>query len=74
MIKCLNLDGDKKSALTDPEYFTPQKWTYMYDHSPLVKTLEKYIDYDKLKPNGNPNTRLILTAVNILNCRATDIW
>jgi NTE family protein len=54
-------------ALTDPEYFTPQKWTYIYDHSPLVKTLEKYIDYDKLKPNGYPHSRLILTAVNILN-------
>lgn len=53
-------------ALTDPEYFTPQKWTYIYDHSPLVKTLEKYIDYDKLKPSGHPNSRLILTAVNIL--------
>jgi NTE family protein len=57
----------KENALTDPEYFAPQKWTYMYDLAPLVKTLEKYIDYDKLKPNGNPNARLILTAVNILN-------
>ena len=56
----------KENALTDPEYFEPQKWTYMYDHVPLVKTLEKYIDYDKLRPNGNPNSRLILTAVNIL--------
>jgi NTE family protein len=56
----------KENALTDPEYFAPQKWTYMYDLSPLVKTLEKYIDYDKLRPNGNPNARLILTAVNIL--------
>jgi NTE family protein len=58
----------KQNALiTDPEYFAPQKWTYMYDLAPLVKTLEKYIDYDKLKPNGNPNSpRLILTAVNIL--------
>jgi NTE family protein len=56
----------KENALTDPEYFEPQKWTYMYDHSPLVKTLEKYIEYDKLRPNGNPNARLILTAVNIL--------
>jgi NTE family protein len=57
----------QETALTDPEYFTPTKWTYMYDHSPLVKTLEKYIDYDKLQPNGNPNSpRLILTAVNIL--------
>ncbi len=57
-------------ALTDPEYFTPQKWTYMYDYSPLVKTLEKYIDYDKLKPNGNPNSRLILTAVDILTAQS----
>jgi NTE family protein len=56
----------KEGTLTDPEYFTPQKWTYMYDHSPLVKTLEKYIDYNQLKPGGNPNSRLILTAVNIL--------
>ena len=60
----------KENALTDPEYFTPTKWTYMYDHSPLVKTLEKYIDYDKLQPNGNPNSpRLILTAVNILTAK-----
>jgi NTE family protein len=56
----------KENALTDPEYFEPQKWTYIYDHVPLVKTLEKYIEYDKLRPNGNPNARLILTAVNIL--------
>ncbi|HEX2231004.1 MAG TPA: patatin-like phospholipase family protein [Nitrososphaeraceae archaeon] len=55
-----------ETALTDPDYFAPQNWTYMYDHRPLVETLEKYIDYDKLKPNGNPNARLILTAVNIL--------
>ena len=55
-----------ENAFSDPEYFTPTKWTYMYDHSPLVNTLEKYINYDKLKPNGNPNARLILTAVNVL--------
>jgi NTE family protein len=57
----------KETALSDPEFFTPQNWTYLYDHTPLVKTLENYIDYDKLRPNGNPNSRLILTAVNILN-------
>jgi NTE family protein len=56
----------QETALTDPEYFAPQNWTYMYDLAPLVKTLEKYIDYNKLKPNGNPNARLILTAVNVL--------
>jgi NTE family protein len=52
--------------LTDPEYFEPAKWTYLYDLSPLANTLEKYIDYGKLKPNGNPNSRLIMTAVNVL--------
>ena len=53
-------------AFTDPKYFKPSEWTYLYDHSPLVKTLEKYIDYNKLKPNGKPNARLVITAVNVL--------
>ena len=53
-------------AFTDPEYFTPNKWTYLYDHSSLVKTAEKYIDYNKLQPNGKPNSRLIITAVNVM--------
>jgi NTE family protein len=53
-------------ALKDPQYFDPSRWTYIYDNSPLVKTLEKYIDYNKLQPDGHPNTRLIMTAVNIL--------
>jgi NTE family protein len=53
-------------AFTDPEYFTPNKWTYLYDHSPLVKTAEKYIDFNKLRPNGKPNSRLIITAVNVM--------
>ncbi len=57
-------------AFTDPQYFTPDKWTYLFDHSPLVKTLEKYIDYNKLKPKGNPNARLIMTAVNVLNAES----
>lgn len=41
-------------ALSDPEYFVPHEWTYLYDHSPLVNNLEKYIDYNKLQPNGRP--------------------
>ena len=53
-------------ALTHPQYLRPSEWTYLYDHSPLVKTLEKYINYNKLKPNGKPNARLIITAVNVL--------
>ncbi|MDQ3976776.1 MAG: patatin-like phospholipase family protein, partial [Thermoproteota archaeon] len=53
-------------AVKDPKYFRPYEWTYIYDHSPLASTLEKYINYDKLRPGGNPNTRLIITAVNVL--------
>ena len=56
-------------AFKDPEYFTPQKWTFLYDHLPIIRTLERYIDYDKLRPEGNSKIRLILTAVNVLNAR-----
>ena len=30
-------------ALTDPQYFEPAKWTYLYDHSPLAVTLQRYL-------------------------------
>jgi NTE family protein len=53
-------------SFTDPQYFTPYKWTYLFDHSPIVKTLEKYVDFRKLQPGGNSNARLIITAVNVL--------
>ena len=57
-------------VLADPEYSIPAEWTYIYDHSPLVKTLEKYIDYNRLKPTGgNSDTRLIMTAVNVLTAQ-----
>jgi NTE family protein len=29
----------------------PTQWTYIYDNTPLEKTLEKYIDFKKLSPN-----------------------
>ena len=59
------------------EYVQPSwKWTYMYDNSLLGKTIEKYIDFKKLSPktqqnnpndsNSNINTRLIITAVDVL--------
>lgn len=51
---------------TDPEYFQPEKWTYLYDITLLEKTLEKYIDYKKLGPDGKSNGRLIITAVKVL--------
>lgn len=50
----------------------PWYWTFIYDNSPLGKTLEKYIDFKKLSPamkysNNTKKIRLIVTAVNILN-------
>jgi NTE family protein len=62
----------------------PSRWTYVYDNTPLAKTLEKYIDFKKLSPearqsninnknnnnnnnnNKDNNTRLIITAVDVL--------
>ena len=54
----------------------PWKWTYIYDNSFITKTIEKYIDFKRLSPqtqqnnpndgNSNPNTRLIITAVDVL--------
>lgn len=53
-------------AARDPQYFRPDRWTYVYDHLPLASTLEKYVDYGKLRPGGSPNARLIITTVNVL--------
>ena len=52
----------------------PQNWTYLYDNTPLGKTIEKYVDFNKLAPqtrfadeDNNPDTvRLIVTAVDVL--------
>lgn len=61
----------------------PSQWTYVYDNTPLEKTLEKYIDFKKLSPNIKQNNtnnnanyddihndsspRLIITAVDVLS-------
>jgi NTE family protein len=68
-----NLD----SSQIEQYYQPPWKWTYIYDNSVLSNTLEKYIDFKKLSPrsqqnnthegNSNTNTRLIVTAVDVLN-------
>ena len=44
------MDKDKNSH--DSNILTlPNHWTYIYDNSPLQKTLEKYIDFKKLSPD-----------------------
>jgi len=55
-------------------YFDPRSWTYLYDHSSLEKTLNKYIDYKKLNLAGTKEKspevlRLIITAVDVLTAR-----
>ncbi|CAN5195265.1 patatin-like phospholipase family protein [soil metagenome] len=57
----------------DKDFFMPNYWTCIYDHSPLGKTLEKYIDYRKISPaytkegaSSSAIIRLIVTAVNVL--------
>ena len=53
------------------DYWDLPHWTSFYDTSPLLKTLEAHIDFDKLKPGnhdakaGNFAPRLILTATNL---------
>jgi NTE family protein len=77
------LFGNSKAFL--PKWFMPASsnycfpfdWTYLYDTSPLKKTLKEFIDFDKLKKNEfstrylsrnnkeNSSSRLIITATDI---------
>ena len=66
-------DGEEDGP--QPPYFTdPRSWTYLYDHSPLAKTLAKYVDYKKLnlavtKEELPQIRRLIITAVDVMTSR-----
>lgn len=55
-------------------FFEPRSWAYLYDHSPLAKTLDKYIDYKKLNLAATQEElpevlRLIITAVDVMTAR-----
>jgi NTE family protein len=73
-------EKDEKSILLNDEekewqkYFNPRSWTYLYDHAPLAKTLEKYIDYNKLNLAASKEElpgvlRLIITAAEVMSSR-----
>jgi NTE family protein len=56
------------------DFLNPRNWTYLYDHSPLAKTLDKYIDYKKLNLAATKQElpevlRLIITAVDVTTAR-----
>lgn len=58
----------------DQQTSDPRSWTYLYDHSPLGDTLERYIDYKKLnlaatKEELHSVLRLIITAVDVLTAK-----
>ena len=63
-------DKDEKGK----QYFDPRSWTYFYDHSPLAKTLDKYIDYKKLNLAATQEElsgviHLIITAVDVMTSK-----
>ena len=72
-----NFNNSNPKSLQMQDYVQPPwKWTYIYDNSVITKTIEKYIDFKRLSPqteqnnpnggNSNSNTRLIITAVDVL--------
>jgi NTE family protein len=67
--------SDGEEGGPKPQYFTdPRSWTYVYDHSPLAKTLDKYVDYKKLNLAATKEElpqirRLIITAVDVMTSR-----
>ena len=68
----LTKEGKELPFLSNP-FFDARSWTYLYDHTPLAKTLDKYIDYKKLNLVGqrrrSPTGRLIITAVDVLSAK-----
>ena len=69
-------DRNKREQLEHHHHydFLNPNWTYIYDHSPLAKTLDKYIDYKRLnlaptKEELPEVLRLIITAVDVLTAR-----
>ncbi len=60
-----------------PDYFLPYKWTFLYDKTPLKRTLMEYIDFKNLEKinvdtnnynkNGNDRkqSRLIITSTDM---------
>jgi NTE family protein len=69
-------DNTERSSSFSSSYpnFDTRSWTYLYDHSPLAKTLDKYIDYKKLNLAGKGEEshevlRLVITAVDVLTAK-----
>lgn len=61
-------------SVVSPIYGLPNPWClsmvepYLYDNAPMKKTLEDFVDFEKINKNSNP--RLIVTSVDIQNSKA----
>lgn len=67
-------DGQDYRKQQPFDFVDPRKWTYLYDHSPLIKTLDKYIDYKKLNLAATKEElpevlRLIITSVDVMTSK-----
>jgi NTE family protein len=68
----ISVFGNPGMYLPRTDYLNILRWTSFYDTSPLVATLEKHVDFDKLTPQNlalAPHARaprLILTATDLL--------
>lgn len=56
------------------QYSDPRSWTYLYDHSQLGDTLDKYLDYNKLNLAATKEElpsvlRLLITTVDVLTAK-----
>jgi len=52
-----------KWFIPSPDYFFPYRWPYFYDITPLKNSLNKYVDFEKLKSPDRP--RLIVTSTDV---------
>ena len=67
-------DGEHQQQQSPLYFDDPRGWTYLYDHSPLENTLDKYINYKKLNLASTKEKlpkvlRLIITAADVMTSR-----
>jgi NTE family protein len=74
LLKADDEQGKMQQQQQSQYFFDPRSWTYLYDHSPLAKTLDKYLDYKKLNLAATQEDlpsvlRLIITAVDVMTSK-----
>ena len=67
------MDGiDKPTGRFNVDWINPINWTYLYDHTPLANTLDKYIDYNKLNLTARRRNLAFRSSINYYSCRCVD--